>query len=186
MVTIAVSGKPGAGSSTVSRLLAKKLGLRYFSPGEKFFKAEGKLNDNKKALETWKSPEGGRKEFHEKIDNYQKELAKKGNIVICGKLSIWILKDLTDLKIWLECSFDERARRVAKRDKISLEKAQKELREREIIEEKEWKRLYGLERNSQREMADLVIDSENLRVDEIIEKIMLKINQNFMIHKNNT
>ena len=120
MVVIAISGKPGAGTSTISKILAKRLGIKYFSPGQKFFKPS-KMNDTNETLDLWKSDKGKSKDFHKRIDDYQRKLAKRGNIVICGKLSIWVLKDLADLKVWLDCDFDERVRRTSKRDKINTE-----------------------------------------------------------------
>jgi cytidylate kinase len=177
MVVIAVTGKPSAGSSTISRGLADKLGIDYFSPGQKFFKPSHEKDDTTEALDLWKTEKGKSKDFHQKIDDYQKQLAKKGNIVICGKLSIWVLKNLADLKVWLDCEFEERVRRASKRDNISLEEAKEKMNKREQMEEKEWKRIYGIDRNKQREMADLAIDTTNLTVDETMDKITEFIRQ---------
>ena len=175
MVVIAISGKPGAGTSTVAKLLAKRMGIGYFSPGEKFFKASGK-DGTTEALETWRG-KGKIKKFHEDIDNFQRRLARGGNVVICGKLSIWVLKDLADLKIWLDCDFEERVKRSSARDGISLEDARRKLKEREEVEEVEWKRMYGLDRNTQREMADLVLDTTKMDVDGVVERILDKVRE---------
>ncbi|MEM5793353.1 MAG: cytidylate kinase family protein [Candidatus Aenigmatarchaeota archaeon] len=174
MVVIAISGRPGAGSSSVAKALANELNLGYFSPGEKFFKPSGK-NGTTESLNTWKG-EGKDKKFHLKIDEYQKELAKKGDIVICGKLSIWILRDIADLKVWLDCDFEERVRRSSIRDMIPIEEAKKKLKERENIEEKEWKKMYGFNRNIQKKMADMVIDTTNLTIQEVVERIKERLN----------
>ncbi len=172
---IAVSGKPGAGTSTIARKLAERLGLKYFSPGQKFFKPSKQVDDTHEALEKWKTREGSSKEFHEKIDYYQKELAKKRNVVICGKLSIWVLKDLADVKIWIDCFLDERVRRTARRDKISFEEAKHKITERERIETEEWKRMYGINRSDQCNMADIVVDSTNLTREETLNTILKRI-----------
>ena len=175
MVVIAITGLPGAGTSTVSKILAKRLNLKYFSPGE-YFKKHSKLKTQvDEAVDVWKSKRGRSKNFHEEIDKMQRELAKKGNIVICGKLSIYMLKDLADVKIWIDCSLDERARRSANRDNISFDEAKKKLIERERIEKVEWERMYGFNREIQREMADIVIDNTNLNVEETIKQILGKI-----------
>lgn len=176
MVVIAISGKPGSGSSTVARMLAKKLGIDFFSPGQKFFKSSKKVDDTSETLNLWKNKRGKTKSFHENIDNYQRELARKGNIVICGKLSIWILRDFANLKVWLDCNFEERVRRTSERDKISFEEARKKLKEREGLEEKEWERIYGFNRNNQKKIADMVIDATHLRPEEIVEKIIKSLN----------
>lgn len=175
MVVIAVSGLPGAGSSTIARLLAKKLKLRYFSPGE-YFKSYSKSNrQTYKAMDVWMSNIGRKKQFHNKIDKMQIDLAKKGDIVICGKLSVYILKDIADHKIWIECSLNERARRTSKRDKISFEEAKKNIKKREEMETREWKRDYGLDYKDQKNIADIVINTTNLNEEETLKKILVAL-----------
>jgi len=170
MVVVAVSGKPGAGTSTIGKRIAQELDVDFFSVGEKFFKSS-KKDETSEALETWKSDKGRNRDFHKKIDEYQREVAKKGDVVISSKLAIWILKDLADWNIWLECDFEERVRRSVQRDNIDPEEARRKIEERQRIEREQWKRIYGFDRNDQKQMADLVIDTTNLSVDEVLEKI---------------
>lgn len=173
MPVIAISGKPGAGTSTIARKLAERLKLNYFSPGE-FNKSHAKLanKETDKALEVWKTKKGKSKEFHKLTDDIQMEKAKKGNIVICGKLSIWMLKDVTNYKIWIDCSLEERAKRASGRDRAGIKETKKKLKEKLETERKEWKRIYGFDYLDQREMADIVIDSTNLNEEETLERII--------------
>lgn len=166
-LTIAISGPPGAGSSSVAKSLARKLNLRYFSPGE-FFKSYSK---SKKALKVWKK-EGRKKKFHQRIDEDQIKRAKEGNIVICGKLSIFFLKDIADLKVWVDCPFKIRVKRIAKREKIPVFKAFEEVKEREKIEREEWKRIYGFDYFNSRNLADLMVDSSKKTPEEITNEII--------------
>jgi cytidylate kinase len=106
------------------------------------------------------------------LDELQAERAKQGNVVMCGKLSIYILRDLADCKIWLETSLEERVKRTAKRDKLPIEKVKKIIQERERIEREEWKRIYGLDYFDQKEMADFVIDNTKLTVEQTVNKII--------------
>jgi cytidylate kinase len=172
LVVIAVSGLPGAGSSTISKLLAERLGLKYFSPGEYFKSHSSEANQSKQALSVFKSSKGKDKRFHESIDEMQRRLGREGNIVICGKLSIWVLRDIADYKIWLDCSLEERARRTAERDGLSVEEAKKIIKERERLEVEEWKKDYGMDYREQREMADIVIDTSNLDKEGVYKKII--------------
>lgn len=165
---------PGAGSSTISKKLAKKLKLGYFSPGE-FFKSHAKGKEVERAIKVFKSGKGKKKEFHKLIDDMQIKKAKKGNIVICGKLSIYMLKDIADYKIWLDCSLDERANRTAERDKISVKDAKKKISEREKLEVEEWKRDYGIDYRDQKKIADIIIDSTNLTEIETLNEILKKM-----------
>ena len=178
MVVIAISGMPGAGSSTIGELLAKKLKLAFFSVGrynkdeaKKYIKNE---KETKRAVEFWKQDEKFLNSFHKKTDEMQIERAKKGNVVIEGKLAIHFLKDIADYKIWLWAPMMIRAERIQMRDKIPFEEALKNLEEKEQLERENWNKMYGFDYFSQREYADLVIDTSDKTTEEIVDFIIKK------------
>jgi len=168
-LTIAISGPPGSGSTKTALMLAKKLGLKCFSTGD-LFKSYSKERKNH-ALDIW-NKYGMKKQFHQDLDEYQKEKARKGNIVICGKLSVFILKDLADFKIWIESPLKVRAKRIAKREDISMIRAMDQIKKREEIERREWKRIYDFDYFNSKNLADLVIDSSEKSVEEVVKEIM--------------
>jgi len=170
-LVIAISGLPGTGSTSVAKELAKRLGLKYFSPGE-YFKSQSKGKESIRALEVWRSEIGKKKGFHEEIDKSQIKKAKAGGIVICGKLSIHKLRDIADFKFWIESPLDVRAERAAHRDKIPKENAIKLLRDRERIEREEWKRLYGIDYFTQKGLADLIVDTSNKSLEASVNEIL--------------
>jgi len=200
---IAISGLPGAGSTTIGKSLAERLRLSYFSSGELFKDvARGTLetqhyytrfkelcdsknitipklsavNDSEAAAEVWKSEFGRSKEFHEAIDELQIKLANEGNIVIDGKLSLYMVKN-ADLKVWLKASLDKRAERLSQRDSMPLEEARTAIEARENQHQREWSRIYGLDYFQQEKEADTVIDTSDLISEQVTDKIIQTLNQ---------
>ncbi|MEM7825692.1 MAG: cytidylate kinase family protein [Candidatus Aenigmatarchaeota archaeon] len=170
-LVIVISGPPGVGTTSVGKEVAKKLKLRFLSPG-KTYKSFLKEKEAKAALEFWKTRLGKSKKLHESLDKNQIKEAKKGNIVITGKLSIYFLKDIANYKIWLEAPLEVRAKRTSQRDKISFEEALKQISERERMERKEWKDIYGFDYFDLKKYADLVLDNSNLTLKETVDKIL--------------
>ncbi len=176
MMIITISGEPGAGSTTISKMLAKELGLKLVTVGElhkKIAKEKGLTVE-----EHWKRIRQDKqklKEFHQKLDELQKKEAEKGNVIINGKLSAFQIKN-ADLKILLTAELKERAKRVAKREKINVEEALKRIKEREEIERKEFKELYGIDYVKDKELYDMIIDTTKLTPEEITKVIKEVVN----------
>src|SRR4030067_3085413 len=150
---IVISGPPGSGSSSIAKAVAKKLKFKYVSPG-KTYKNYLDERESKAALDFWQTKFGRSKELHKKLDKDQVELAKKENIVICGKLSIYFLRNLTKNKIWLDVPLNVRAKRTAERDGIPEDEALKEIARREEIERWNWKMMDGFDYFDQKKLAD--------------------------------
>ncbi len=207
-LTIAISGLPGSGSSTAAKIVADKLNLEYFSPGQLFKDiSAGKYKDKSYsktfldlckqrklklpkikskstaegtlALDLWQTDFGKSKEFHELIDELQVNLGEQGSYVIDGKLSLYILKS-ADLKIWLESSLEERATRSAFRDSLKKEKALQILKKREEAERQEWKKIYGIDYTEQEAYAHLVLEASFLSPEQISNQIIYYINNNLL------
>ncbi len=198
MLTVAISGMPGAGSSTVGKLLAVKLKINHFSPGQ-FFKdiSLGKIKNNeyynlfkhlcesnnieipeiitndraRAGVSLWNTEFGKSKKFHEVLDELQREIAKKKGVVIDGKLSLRMLHD-SDLKVWIKANLQKRAERITKREGINIEDAKNNIIEREQREREEWKRIYGFDYFDQEKDADIIIDSSNMFPKEAVKIIL--------------
>jgi CMP/dCMP kinase len=195
---IAISGMPGAGSSTIGKLLAQELSMKSFSPGQLFKDvALGKVkeqhyykllkhlcdlkgikipemksdNNSKATIDLWNTEFGKSKEFHEVLDLLQIKLSKKDKIVIDGKLSLRMLTN-ADLKIWLTADIESRARRTAYRDKIDIEEAKKILIQRERKEREEFKKIYDFDYFDQENDADIVIDTSNYEARAVVDIIL--------------
>ncbi|MGC9005839.1 MAG: (d)CMP kinase, partial [Candidatus Micrarchaeia archaeon] len=121
---ITISGFAGAGKTTLGKLLAKKLRYRFIAPTFKdLAKKEGiSLMEFHRRAE--KNPNIDRK-----FDNYIKKEARKGNCVIATWLAPWMVKN--SLKIWVFAPLEARARRLAKRDGMSISAAKMHILARE-------------------------------------------------------
>jgi cytidylate kinase len=176
-VILTISGFHGTGKSTIGKLIAEFLGITYYSTGEAF-------------RELAKEKEMTLAEFTEYVENHPEvdlelddkivEIAKKDNIIIDSQLSGFLLKDTADFKIHLVCPIDIRVKRMAGRDQASYKKKLKETTLREKSELKRFKKLYNIDLNNIKnvnETFDLIINTENLTIEEVLKIILLKLKE---------
>lgn len=175
MVVIVISGKPGCGSSTNAKLLAKKLKLKHFSLGD-YNKRHAKKakKETDKSIEMWHLDKKTLNKFHHNSDRFANEIAKKGNVVIDAKLGVHLIKT-HDLTVWLTASKKVQAQRYAKRDRIDAKTAMKKVVEKESLERKNWKRIYGFDYFHQAKEADLVINTGDKTPEQIVNLIIKKL-----------
>jgi|WetSurMetagenome_2_1015567.scaffolds.fasta_scaffold462404_2 CMP/dCMP kinase len=171
-IVVAISGPPGVGTSSVSKIVAKKLGIPLLMLGRLQKSLVRTKNESKAALLSWHTAEGKSSRTHVDRDRMQVERAKKGNVVINGKLAVHFLKDLTPYKVWIHAPLNVRAKRASLRDNIPYREAYDDISHREKIERKEWKRMYGFDYFGQRKMADLSIDSSDLTLRQTADRVV--------------
>ncbi|MBI2232750.1 MAG: cytidylate kinase family protein [Candidatus Aenigmarchaeota archaeon] len=176
MAVIVISGQPGCGSSTTAKLLAKKLRLKHFSVGDyNKSHAGAKAKETDKSIAMWKIK--GLKKFHINSDELAKTYAKKGNIVIDGKLAVRMLKGFDDLSVWLKAPRNVRAQRYAKRDNIPTTVAAKKLVKKERLERSNWLRIYGFDYFDQKNEADIVVDTAKKKPGMIVNLIIKRLKE---------
>ena len=181
MVVVAISGQPGCGSSTTGRLLAQRLGVKFFSVGKwnkeqlHIIAGRSTRSETQDSIEMWKNARGKSSDFHNDADMMQKELASKGNIVIDGKLAIHMLRGFCDFSVWLRADFETRVKRYAHRDSTGLKEAQAALREKEGLEKENFLKIYGFDYFGQEHEADIVVDTGDNAPEEIVDMILKKM-----------
>ncbi len=169
---ITISGLHGTGKSTIAKLIAEKLKIQYYSTGQIFRDLALEMN---MTLEKFTKFVEKNPDIDKKLDNKIIEIAQKGNIIIDSQLSGYILKSIADFKILLTCSLETRVKRISERDKSRYEEKLKETTLREKSELERFKHLYDIDLEDQKELNqiyDLIINTENLSVEEILEKIL--------------
>ena len=166
---IAISSKSGCGNTTVTTLLAEKLGYKMVNFTFRQLAAE-------RGVDFWtfcRMAEAD-DDIDRELDRRQVEMAMaEENCVLGSRLAIW-MREKADLKVYLQATSETRAKRVLKREGGSLEErmAQTEMRDRN--DSARYKRIYGID-NSDTSVADLVIDTDDRTPEEIVELISEKL-----------
>jgi cytidylate kinase len=166
---IAVSGKSGCGNTTVSRLLAQSLGLRFINFTFRTL-AEARGLELKEVLER----AAGDDSWDREVDRRQVLLAREeGGCVLGSRLAIWMLPE-ADLKVYLRASPLVRAERIMKREGGALESVAAFTEERDRQDRERYLRIYGID-NDEYAFADLIIDTDRLSPPQIAERIAGRI-----------
>lgn len=173
---ITIGGLSGTGKGTVAKMLAEKLNFKLTSAGN-FMREIAKEKGFDSLLDFQKTIHcESNTDFSADIavDEKTKIFAKENDkFVIEGRLCAHIIPEA--FKIILTCSDEERFKRVALRQKVSIEDAEKETLERESLYTNFYKRFYKIENYLDESHYDLKIDTTNILPEEIVEKIINKL-----------
>ena len=166
---ITISGHPGSGKTTVGELIAKQLNLEFISTGHIFrdlAKERGHtLKEFSKLAETDQT-------IDQEVDRRQKEYGTHPNIVIEGRLAAHFIPH-AKIKIWIECSSEERASRISGREGTTLQSALSELQYREASEQKRYKQYYNI--NIEDIHYDIILNSTNLTAEQTAQLLIDQI-----------
>ena len=160
-MVITISGTPGAGKTTVAKMLANKLQYEYYGVGQKLREQQGtphvkKGDDNA-------------------LDNY----SVINETVVDGRLAYHFFPD--SFKVYLFCSDSIAAQRIMQDNRKSEQVSDKELaikkmKERKEYDKKRYMEEYGLDYTNTTQY-DLVINTTKKSVDEIVTVIHKTFNK---------
>jgi len=121
---ITVSGPPGSGTTTTAERVAARLGLALLPGGEVF---RAMAVENGKSLADFGRYVADHPEVDVELDTRLAARARAGDVVIESRLAAWIARNegLEAVTVFLDCDRDERARRVARREGIPLDRARR-------------------------------------------------------------
>jgi len=173
MVTITISGTPGSGKSTVTKILGEKLGLKCIYYGEIFRETAKKHN---MTLEEFGKFCEKNEEIDKELDDRQLKELKKGDAVVEGRIAGWIAyhNNIPALKVLLNADIATRAKRIVNREKGDAEKRKQEIKERERSEATRYKNYYNINLKDT-SIYDVVIDTSDKTPEEIVDIILQKI-----------
>ena len=166
--TIAISGKSGCGNSTVSRIVAERLGLNLINYTFKSIAAERGMTFEKvcRLAETDDS-------YDRYVDERQVKLAAKGHCVLGSRLAIWLLSK-SDLTIYLNAPLSVRSQRISEREGGELEQVTSETAERDSRDRQRYIRLYDIDID-QFDFADMIVSADDATQFEIAELIIERV-----------
>jgi len=182
-IVVCVCGMTGCGKSTVAKKLAEKYGLRYLSGGNALKALAVEAGYKPAEVGWWETDEGMKflrqrmenPQFDTKVDEKLVELTKHGNTVLDSWTMPWLLKE--GFKVWLEASSRVRARRVAERDDIDVERALGILTEKDEMTRVIYKGLYGFDLGSDFSPFDLILVTDDLGADEVFQAVCLVVDR---------
>lgn len=169
---VTISGMPGAGKSTIAKLIAKKLNLEHYSGGDYRREIAKQMNISLAELNKL-----GEKEFwtDKQADDWQKNLGKtKDNFIIDSRLGFHFIPN--SIKILLKVSLEEGAKRILEESREhekfkNLKEAEKFCKERMESDIKRYEQYYNVNLYDENNY-DLVIDTTNLQIPEVEKKVL--------------
>jgi cytidylate kinase len=124
------------------------------------------------------------KRFDYEIDKREILAARKDDVIIGSRLTIWLdqpemYKKLGfakgpefDLKVWLTAPIEERARRISQRDKKPFKQLLAYTKKRDAMNNARFKKLYGIDFDKHEDLVDLVIDNKRFTAEHTANLIV--------------
>jgi len=172
MVNVTVSGHPGSGTSTLVRGLMDRFGWTSLNGGD-VFREEAK----RRGMSLGDFGELCKNELD--VDRSLDELLRQrmqgpdaANIVESRLAGWWAYRlELPCLRIWLDVSDEERARRVSEREGLTLENALEANRARAAVDGERFLLLYDLVPEDP-EPYTHVLDATTLNASQILDHVV--------------
>jgi cytidylate kinase len=174
---ITISGLPGSGTTTVSRLVADALDLPRVPGGEVFrqMAAEAGMTLAEFGVHAQDHPEIDRE-----LDDRLGTRAAQGDCVVESRLAGWLATraGLLALRVWVDCDDSVRAARVADRDGSTVAEALVANAERSALERARYQAVYGVDLDD-RSTYDLVLDSTTEPPEALTARIVAEARATF-------
>jgi cytidylate kinase len=179
LFSIVISGWPAVGKTTIACMLAEEFGSVMYNGGDILkMLAEDKgysvkrddwwdTTEAKKFMEDRKSDPS----FDKKVDKKLIEIVKKGGAVITSYTLPWLVleESVIIIKFWLRGSPENRAKRMANRDNISVAEAESIIKLRDEENKRIYYRLYGFRFGEDLAIFDYVLNTDRLSLDSLVE-----------------
>ena len=177
MEAIIISGMPAVGKTTVSKTVSAALAIPLVGGGDVLKEMAIEEGYSPGGDDWWDTADGmgflkERKrssEFDKEVDSRLLQKAKRGGVVITSYPLPWLTKK--GLKVWLSGTVRSRARRMARRDGMTISQCLEVLSVRDVGNYRLYKKIYGIEFGKDLKPFDLVVDTDAIdesRVAQIV------------------
>ncbi len=181
---ITIAGTLGSGKSSTAKKLSELLGYKHYSTGDFMRSIADKrglsLGDLSILAESDTS-------IDKELDDRNKEIGQMLDIVLDSRLGFYFIPD--SFKVFLELDLDIAAERILEDKKNNANRSTessgsfdtkesivKEVESRFNSEKKRYKDLYGIEDQTAHSNFDLVINTKDNSLEEVVEEIISKYN----------
>ncbi|HAI74074.1 MAG TPA: hypothetical protein DCS28_03945 [Candidatus Moranbacteria bacterium] len=175
---ISFNGQEGSGKSTISLMVAKKLGFSHYYMGQIF---RDMAKEKGMTLPEFRKICDADPSFDKKVDDYLVQLSKEQEKFVIESRTAWHFIPQS-LKIYLKVDSRVAAKRIFKglseknnrgnedKNLDTVENIQKSILQRRKEDNERYFSLYGIHQDEEKNY-DFVLDTTNLNVDEVFEKI---------------
>ena len=167
---LSISGLPGSGTTTVSKLLAEHYGVELVNAGDVF---RGLAKEHGMTLAEFGALAESDASIDIKIDERQKEIARtRDNIILEGRLAGHMADKA--LKVWIKAPINLRVKRISGRESTPVDVMLDKTIKREASEAVRYMEIHGIDIGDM-SIYDLVIDSGKCDQFEIMKIIIYAI-----------
>jgi len=162
---ITVSGRSGAGVTTLCEGLSAALDCGYVSGGEVFREL---ADERDMSLTQFVAKASESEDIDRAIDRRLRTIAEKWGaanraFILESRLAGWLAGNRADLRIWLDAPEEVRVDRTDDRDEVGAE-----MRVRDVIDEKRYEDYYGIDIRD-RSIYDLSINTARWPPDGVLD-----------------
>jgi cytidylate kinase len=180
--SIVISGWPAVGKTTIAAEIAKEFDFKVYNGGDILKLLAGDRGYSISGNDWWDTEQAKkfmaeRKAnlyFDKQVDQKLVEIVRLGKAVITSYTLPWLVQDA--IKFWLKGSQDNRAKRMAKRDNLSLLQAKKIIKMRDDENKNIYRKLYGFNFGKDLNVFDFSLNTDLVDLDSLVEisKIIIR------------
>ena len=176
-LSIVISGWPAVGKTTIAGKMGEEFELTMYNGGDILKMLASDRGYSTERDDWWDTAEAKKfmeqrrsdPSFDRKVDEKLEAIVRKGGAVITSYTLPWLVNDDFVVKIWLRGSQENRAKRMANRDRISIAEARNIVKLRDEENRRIYKNLYGFRFGEDLAVFDYVLNTDKLPLESLIE-----------------